>query len=764
MIATRKKQIRQNTSIMGLLDGLKIPAILLDKALNILQYSSLVPDFISISKEDIGTPFVNVTYVSKFQQIGIEARNVLNTKTPYQTIIEIHALRHVFVNITPFSGAFSNQDEILVTFSSEVNNDIPMTSETGVTTQPPVVIKEIAPDDNLYRKAFEEASTDLMNSNRLLSKIEALGKIGTWIYMPETNYLNGSVEALRIFGLTGNEGLTLEIIKKCIQEDMQKDLMGLIQESKPFDNVYNVKPADGSPKRTVRTIAYRDFDNEKIIIVGTIVDITNEKEAEAKIEQTRNNYQTFFNTIDDMLFVLDEQGIMIHVNETVCTRLGYTSEEIIGQSVYMINPPEEREEAAQVLAEMLSGKRANCTIDTITKTGTRIPVETKVYKGFWDGIPAIFGISKDVSALTLSEEIFSKIFHLNPSACGFTDIDTEKYLEVNKAFYDLLGYEENEIIGKNPLEVGLMTMNELIGIQSQIPAGTTKMPRLEATLTAKNGDKKFVQLGAEDFTIKGVRYRYTVVNDMTDYKNAMMELHELNSTLEQRIQSRTSQLETTVKELEAFSYSLSHDLRAPLRAINGFSSALIEDYNAHLDETAKTYLNRMAGSAERMSQLIDDLLNLSVITRKEIEIDKIDVKTLACGIKDTMNSQNNVSVEIEDNLIISGDYGLVRIALENLIGNAMKYSAQASEPMIKIGLIKKKGKEYIFIKDNGVGFNMEYVSKLFMPFQRLHSDADFTGSGIGLAIVWRIVNKHGGDIWAESVVGEGATFYVRFER
>jgi light-regulated signal transduction histidine kinase (bacteriophytochrome) len=251
---------------------------------------------------------------------------------------------------------------------------------------------------------------------------------------------------------------------------------------------------------------------------------------------------------------------------------------------------------------------------------------------------------------------------------------------------------------------------------------------------------------------------------MTDYKNAMMELHELNSTLEQRIQSRTSQLETTVKELEAFSYSLSHDLRAPLRAINGFSSALIEDYNAHLDETAKTYLNRMAGSAERMSQLIDDLLNLSVITRKEIEIDKIDVKTLACGIKDTMNSQNNVSVEIEDNLIISGDYGLVRIALENLIGNAMKYSAQASEPMIKIGLIKKKGKEYIFIKDNGVGFNMEYVSKLFMPFQRLHSDADFTGSGIGLAIVWRIVNKHGGDIWAESVVGEGATFYVRFER
>jgi PAS domain S-box-containing protein len=230
---------------------------------------------------------------------------------------------------------------------------------------------------------------------------------------------------------------------------------------------------------------------------------------------------------------------------------------------------------------------------------------------------------------------------------------------------------------------------------------------------------------------------------------------------EEALKRRTAELEASNKELEAFSYSVSHDLRAPLRSMEGFSSALLEDYYEKLDDQGKQYLKYVQESSELMASLIDDLLRLSRVTRTEMEYQTVDISALAQSILDKLGADEpdrKTEVSIERNMTASGDEGLLKLALENLIGNAWKFSSKNASARIEIGTTVSQGKKAYYIRDNGVGFDMQYSGKLFQPFQRLHKAVDFTGTGIGLATVQRIIRRHGGEVWAESKVGEGATF------
>jgi two-component system, NtrC family, sensor kinase len=221
------------------------------------------------------------------------------------------------------------------------------------------------------------------------------------------------------------------------------------------------------------------------------------------------------------------------------------------------------------------------------------------------------------------------------------------------------------------------------------------------------------------------------------------------------------------KELEAFSYSVSHDLRAPLRSIDGFSQALIEDYASALDETAQNYLNRIRAAAQRMAVLIDDMLLLSRISRAQVNRERVNLSSLAKVVADELKHQNPervVTVEIEPELSIYADPGLMRVLLDNLLGNAWKFTARTANAKIEFGA-QTQGVDTIFsLKDNGVGFDMAHASALFQPFQRLHDAADFPGTGIGLATVQRVVDHHGGRIWAEGSVGCGATVFFTIPR
>ncbi|MGH8687741.1 MAG: sensor histidine kinase [Burkholderiales bacterium] len=251
-------------------------------------------------------------------------------------------------------------------------------------------------------------------------------------------------------------------------------------------------------------------------------------------------------------------------------------------------------------------------------------------------------------------------------------------------------------------------------------------------------------------------------SEVAERARAEQEVLRLNQELEARVRERTAQLESANQELEAFCYSVSHDLRAPLRAIDGFSQALVEDFSESVPEGGRRYLDRIQTSTRRMGQLIEDLLNLSRVSRGALERRPVDVGEVARQVLaeiEQREPERRVEVQIWDGMAAEADPRLLRAALENLLANAWKFTAKTAAPRIEVGCLRDGERSTYFVRDNGAGFDMAYADKLFGAFQRLHAVDDFPGTGIGLATVQRIVNRHGGRIWADGQVGKGAVFF-----
>ena len=248
---------------------------------------------------------------------------------------------------------------------------------------------------------------------------------------------------------------------------------------------------------------------------------------------------------------------------------------------------------------------------------------------------------------------------------------------------------------------------------------------------------------------------------MADLRQREKDLLEFNRTLEEKVRQRTQALEAANQELTAFSYSVSHDLRAPLRAIDGFGKALAEDYGSRLEPQALEYLQRMRDAAQRMSELIDSLLKLSRVTRYDMQAERVDLSALAAVVADQLREQypdRTLAFRVAPDMVATGDANLLRIALDNLLGNAWKYTGRTAAAEVTFDSSSSAGETIFRISDNGAGFDMRFSDKLFGAFQRLHG-REFEGNGIGLAIVKRIVMRHGGRIWAHSEVGHGAEFF-----
>jgi signal transduction histidine kinase len=281
---------------------------------------------------------------------------------------------------------------------------------------------------------------------------------------------------------------------------------------------------------------------------------------------------------------------------------------------------------------------------------------------------------------------------------------------------------------------------------------------------------------AKDYTVRAVTDgRNDEIGELTRTFNEMLDriqgqnrdLEEAREDLERRVDGRTRELAAANKELEAFSYSVSHDLRAPLRAIDGFSKVLLGSYGQHLDDRGRHYLERVRAGTQRMAQLIDDMLALSRLSRQDLQRQEINVSEIAGGVASELARRapdRQVTLNIQDGLVASADPHLVTILLENLVGNAWKFTSKKADGCIQVDAEVHDRERVFYVRDNGAGFDMAYADKLFGAFQRLHDDSDFEGTGIGLATVARIVHRHGGRVWAEGAVGKGATFYFTLEQ
>jgi PAS domain S-box-containing protein len=461
---------------------------------------------------------------------------------------------------------------------------------------------------------------------------------------------------------------------------------------------------------------------------------------------------------------------IIEINDSYTVFTGYTREEIIGKNVNELKiwtDPGDRARMLKILKE--KGRISNEEFYFRVKSGEVHPVLLSAEKIILQGEDCLLVMAINISrrkrieeALRESEEKFAKAFHASTHAICITSLKDNRFLDVNESFTRFTGYTREEIIGLSASDLHLWVKQEELKKWMDSIRKEGKAYNQEFSSRMKSGEVRIGLASAEVINIGGEPCRIVVITDITDRKRAEEKLQHTLANLEQS----STRLEAANKELEAFSYSVSHDLRSPLRSIDGFSQALLEDYADKLDETGREYLGRLRNASQKMGELIDGLLKLSRLSRSEMHRENVDLSAMADEISSRLQEtqpERKVEFIISRGLAVNGDPQLLRALLENLLGNAWKFTGKVPRAKIEFGVIRDGAAKTFFIRDNGAGFDMSYVEKLFGAFQRLHDVTEFPGTGIGLATVRRIVNRHGGTVRAEGEPGKGATFYFTLD-
>ena len=488
------------------------------------------------------------------------------------------------------------------------------------------------------------------------------------------------------------------------------------------------------------------------------IEETERKRVEEILEASEVRYRRLFETAQDGILIIDaDTGDIVDVNPFLVDLLGYSREQFVGKKLWEIGAFKDIEESKAAFKELQNKEYIRYeNLPLETKEGRQIDVgfvsnayrvnHTKVIQC---NIRDITKRKLAEEALKESEERYGNLFKENRSVMLLIDPQSGDIVDANPAACSFYGYNRKELTRMKITDIN--TLDHETVFQKLQQAKLKQSEFFDFRHRLANGETRSVDVYSGPVILNGKTLLHSIIHDVTDRKQ-----------MEEALKERTSQLELANQELESFSYSVSHDLRAPLRAIDGYARMIINKYGDQFNEDALAKFDVIRNSAHMMAQLIDDLLTFSRLSRKDTSMSKIDMETLirvAWKELQADNMDRNINLKVNSMPAGYGDRALIRQVYLNLLSNATKFTKNQDPAVIEVGGHIDGNKDVYYVKDNGAGFDMQYYDKLFGVFQRLHSSDDFEGTGIGLATVQRIINRHEGLVWAKGKVGEGATFY-----
>ena len=573
------------------------------------------------------------------------------------------------------------------------------------------------------------------------------------------------------------------IIKDCnpavesIEKESREDIIGRkVSEAFPgiktfgllevFTRVFRTGVPEQFPLKFYKDSRIAGWRDNRIYKLpsGDIVALYDDVTEMKRLEDERNR---LFNLSVDMLGIADFDGYFLEVNPAWTKNLGWSKEDILSKPFIEFVHPDDRAVTVAVTKDLYDGKTTLYFQNRyITKDGS--------YKWLsWNSsaLPEeklIFAVARDITPLKeaqeqllQSERQYRMLFENNPSPMLIFDQETFKFLAVNDAAVKHYGYSRKEFLNMGAQDI--RPEEDVESFKNIVATLEEKVVSVgERRHRKKDGAIIYVDISAIRIDFIGKKAIFALVTDITQQKITENNIRNINKILEAKVAERTRDLELSNKELEAFSYSVSHDLRAPLRSMDGFAQALVEDFADKLDSKGKDYIHRIRMASQHMSQLIDDLLSLSRIVQARISMEKINISKVVSGIASRLREEDpgrNVQFVITPDIFVMADPGLITIAMQDLMNNAWKFTSKHPAAKIEFGQMVKDGDKVFFLRDDGAGFDMAYSNKLFAPFQRLHNNVEFDGTGIGLVIVNRIISRHGGRVWAEGMIEKGATVY-----
>lgn len=582
-----------------------------------------------------------------------------------------------------------------------------------------------------------------------------------------------------------SEGGAADVIGKNVHELFPKDVAEVLWENdqraivsgQPVQAEETMRHLDGS-EHTYLTVKFPLLDalsNQPFAVGAISTDITARKEAERVLKQERDFSEAVLNTIGSVVVVMDRSGAIVRFNDAAQQLTGYTEGEMIGQYIWdRLLAPEQIGLLKAVFDDLSIEDLANQYINYwLTKNGEQrlLDWNNTILTDHLGKVKYVIATGIDITERLLAQEGLARVetqwnhaidFFADP--LYFVDLQ-DRVVRANAAFYKLTGSSPEQVIGRNIAEI-MHPQGEKV----PCPVCAARRAQQDALIVMEAGHPDNPLKDPVEITVRMIRDRpdspptgiLLSLRNLSRQREIEAELRKHRDHLEELVVERTHELEAVNRELEAFSYSVSHDLRAPLRSVDGFSQVLAEEYTEHLDERGRDYLCRLRAASQRMGHLIDDLLMLSRVTRQDLHRQHVDLGRVAQVILDALQSRDSdrkVRCQIHPDMHADVDVRLVRILFENLLGNAWKFTSREALAEIEFGSCVEQGETLYFIRDNGAGFDMAFAERMFDAFHRLHSEQEFEGTGVGLATAQRIVHRHGGRIYAQGQTGKGATLF-----